>query len=108
MAVPDMSFPTAIPSGAVILFHSGEFKTLDTRTVADLTFGTSTPTAFCPGIGASILILCAPKSRAILLSSAVILLSLTPDGGFRVYCVTRGPIFAPSISTSILKLASVS
>jgi len=98
----------AIPNGLASLFHESEVSTLDTRTVADLSLGTSMPTAFWPGIGASILIVCAPRSRAMLLSRAVILLNLTPDGGLSVYWVTRGPILASAISTSILKLASVS
>ena len=58
---------------------------LNKRTSADFIFGTSIPTALFPGIGASILKEVAAKFKAILLSKASILLSLTPLGGLRVY-----------------------
>ena len=79
-----------------------------TRTVADFMFGTSIPTSFIPGIGASIRIVVAARSSAILFSSAVILVNLIPVGGLSIYRVTLGPIFAPSISTLILKWLNVS
>ena len=72
-----------------------------------MALGISTPTREVPGIGASIRTLATERLRASSLSRAKILERLTPAGGFRVYCVTRGPIFAPSISTSIPKSARV-
>ena len=50
----------------------------------------------------------AAKLSAMFVSRAVIRVSFTPLGGRSVYCVTFGPIFAPSISTSILNSCKVS
>src|SRR5690606_22556454 len=59
-------------------------------------------------IGASIRIAGAARFSIKLLSNAEIRLNLTPLGGLSVYWVTLGPIFAPSISTSILNSDNVS
>ena len=103
-----MSFPITNPRGLLTYDHSLDCNKLLIRTIAGLTFGTSIPTARLPGIGASIRILVAAKSSDRLFSKAVILVNLTPVGGLSVYWVTRGPMLAPSISTSILKCSNVS
>ena len=102
-----MSFPTAKVSGSVAFFHSLLSITPRKRTSADFAFGNSTPTERVPGIGASILILSTAKFNANSLSRAKIFDKFTPWGGFIVYCVTLGPTFAPSISTSIPNSPSV-
>ena len=105
---PTMSFPMANVSAPFDSVHSRDWKIELNRTVAPFTFGTSIPTARLPGIGASMRMVVAARSSARLFSRAVILVSFTPVGGRSVYCVTRGPMFAPSISTSMAKLAKVS
>ena len=103
-----MSLPIAKVNGSRAFRHSLESKTPKSRTSADFRFGISTPTARFPGIGASTRIDSAAKFSAILSLRFSILLSFTPLCGTKVYCVTRGPIFAASISTSILNSLSVS
>ena len=100
-ALPEISLPTANVSGSVAFFHSLLSITPRSRTSADFAFGNSTPTERVPGIGASILILSTARFNANSLSRAKIFDKFTPCGGRMVYCVTRGPTFAPSISTSI-------
>ncbi len=107
-ASPAMSLPTAKLSGSLALLHCLLESMPYNRTSAALRFGTSIPTARWPGIGASILSACAARLSAMFVSSAEIRLSFTPLGGFSVYCVTFGPMLAPSISTSILNSLSVS
>ena len=53
MASPDMSLPIAKLSGPLASCHSGACIMLAMRTVAGFMFGTSMPTSFLPGIGAS-------------------------------------------------------
>ncbi len=106
-ALPEISCPTANVSGLFALFHSGLSSTDRSVTLAGVMFGNSIPTDRVPGIGASILSLSTAKFSANSLSRAKIFDKFTPAGGRIVYCVTLGPTFADSISTSIPKSPNV-
>ena len=105
--LPEISLPTANVSGSLLSFHSLLSSTPLSLTSAGFTFGISTPTERVPGIGASIRILSTARLSASSLSRARIFDKFTPCGGRIVYCVTLGPTFAPSISTSIPNSAKV-
>ncbi len=108
MILPPISFPTANVTGDFDLVNSSLSSSSLKPTEPGSGFGTSMPTADLPGIGASILMLCA--ARLNLRSSArfVILLTLTPCSGNNSYLVTVGPHVTAPICTFTLKLLRVS
>ena len=71
-------------------------------------FGTSTPTAPLPGIGATMRMLCARIASARSLERFAICRTFTPAAGATSYCVTTGPVVRPISSPSTLKVRSAS
>ena len=102
-----MSLPTAKQSAACSFFQRSLSRRLLRLTLSLRTFGISIPTRRVPGIGASIRTLSVARFKANSLSRAAIFERITPAGGRIVYCVTEGPMLAPSTSTSIPKSTKV-
>ena len=67
-------------------------------TISDVGFGTSTPTAPRPGIGATMRMLCARIASARSLDRFAICRTFTPGAGSTSNCVTTGPVVRPVIS----------
>ena len=108
ITLPPISLPTANATGLFAFSKASPSRSSLKCTALGVSFGTSMPTADFPGIGASIRMLGA--ARLSLRSSArfVILLTRTPCAGSTSKRVTVGPQVTAPISTSTLKLCSVS
>ena len=105
---PRMSFPR-MTGTAIFLYSLISFSMISRKlTMLRSLFGISIPTAFFPGIGATMRTLLAARRSAMLSCKAAILLSLTPGAGSNSNIVTTGPFFMPMISASILNSLSVS
>ena len=77
-------------------------------TISDFGFGTSTPTAPFPGIGATIRMLCARMASARSFASVANCLTFTPGAGSISNCVTTGPVVRPTSSPSTRNVRSAS
>ena len=71
-------------------------------------FGTSTPTAAFPGIGATMRMDCAFMASARSSASDAIRFTFTPGAGATSYWVTTGPVVRPTIFPSTRNVWSVS
>ena len=79
-------------------------------TISGFGFGTSTPTAPFPGIGATMRMLCARIASARSFDRFAICRTFTPAAGATSNCVTTGPVVRPtsSPSTRNVRKASIS
>ena len=93
IALPDTSRPKETASFEWLSRIASDSISLLKGTSSGLMLGSSIPTKFLPGIGASILIVPvgAERARARSLSRDVILESLVPRATSRAYWVTAGP-----------------
>ena len=106
-ARPSRSFPRAIGSAARICRNSVDSSTSRSTTISGVGFGTSTPTAPRPGIGATMRMLGARMANARSSASAAIWRTFTPGAGSISNCVTVGPVVRPTSTPSTLNVRSV-
>jgi len=108
MFLPVMSLPTQIVRADLEVLNL-EPSSMSLKPTNDLVlFGTSIPTAFLLGIGASMRTLVAAKAMAKSRDRLLIFATLIPGAGRSSYLVTVGPQVMFITLASILKLLSVS
>jgi len=98
--LPDTSRPSAIGSSAFASTQSSLSSSSRIPTGVGCMFGTSTPTAAFPGMGASMRTDCARIPRAMFLSRPAIFSTRTPAAGTTSYRVITGPTWISPIFTS--------
>ena len=101
MGVPETSFPRKTGMFIFALWVSDSSITSRKRTTCRVSLGTSIPTVFFPGIGATIRTLGTRNAMARSSESPVILLRRKPASSLISYCEITGPISI--CSTAILK-----
>ena len=99
-ARPAMSLPTATSSGCVAARASGDEMRSPRETSWRTSFGTSTPTADFPGIGARIRTSVAAIEYAMSRFKLVTFATLTPDPSSSSKRVTVGPTVIPTSRVS--------
>ena len=107
IGLPSMSRPSTSGSMPREPSHSGDSSSSRSVTMRALGFGTSTPTAPLPGIGAT-RIDGARIAMARSSASATMRWAFTPGAGTTSNCVTTGPVVRPAMVPSTLKVRSVS
>jgi hypothetical protein len=105
-ALPEMSLPSQTLSGLAVAGRSSKMS--PSVTIRGLRFGTSTPTACLPGIGARMRISVVASAYERSSLRAATLLTFVPGASWSSYLVTRGPEIWPTIVASMPKCASVS
>ncbi len=105
---PAMSFPRARGRSALLARNCGDSMVSRKNTISGEGLGTSTPTAPRPGMGATMRMDCAFMASARSASSEAMRDTLIPGAGDTSNWVTAGPVVRPTISPSILKVASLS
>jgi hypothetical protein len=105
---PSRSRPSAIGNGERARSHSGVSSSSRRVTMRAVGFGTSTPTAALPGIGATMRMDCARMASARSSARAAMRPTFTPGAGPTSNCVTTGPVVRPAIRASTRNVPSVS
>ncbi len=105
---PSRSLPSAIGSAARADLKSGCSISSRNPTISGVGFGTSTPTAPRPGMGATIRIDGARMARARSFDRLANWRTFTPGAGSTSNWVTTGPVVRPTSSPSTLKVRRAS
>ena len=106
--LPSRSLPSAMGSAARALWKSRDSISSRNATISGVGFGTSTPTAPRPGIGATMRMLGARMASARSFARFAIWRTFTPGAGSISNCVTTGPVVRPTSSPSTRNVRSAS